>query len=180
MATHLDLPTLPVSTNIGLSSHTDAQTHTYEQTRTLSCTRELIKTKEQQPAKASSDAGFKYRRDERARLHGFKERKDGGRQKGRGVQRGNMGRSKGYFRVNPLLDCLRAVGCQQAWEQTPTNVTQGLVYMRSSAAEHTHTHTLLNVHSQRQTGTHIISTEENTKINIINTPASEEITCFLS
>lgn len=37
-----------------------------------------------------------------------------GDREGESSEGGNMVRSKGYFRVNPLLDCLRAGGCQQA------------------------------------------------------------------
>lgn len=112
---------------------------------------------------------------EAPRIQGKKRRSETERER---VQRGNMGRSKGYFRVNPLLDCLRAGGCQQAWEQTPTNVTQGLVYMQSFAAVHTHSW----VYTQRgRRAKHIIITDENTKINVINMLASEEISpCFLS
>lgn len=41
------------------------------------------------------------------------------------VQRGNAKRSKQRSRVDPLLTCLRAGGCQRAWEQTRMRATCG-------------------------------------------------------
>ncbi len=104
MATHLDLPTLPVSTNICLSSHTETQTHTCAQTITRAHTvlhAQTYKIRERRPAKGSADDGFKYRRDERARLHGFKERKDGVRQRGREFRGGTWGDQRGISESIP-------------------------------------------------------------------------------
>lgn len=85
----MDLPTLPVSTNISLSSHT-----------------QTYKNREPQPAKGSTDDGFKYRCDERARLDGFTKRKKGWRE-GESSE-GEHGRIKGVIQSRSLVGLLES------------------------------------------------------------------------
>lgn len=116
-ATLSDLPTLPVSTNIDPSSHPEVQKQTLAQARTDT----LKKTR--QPARANAGDSFTHPSDERKTCQWIKEGEVGWK---RGtVQRGNTERSKQRSRVDPLLTCLRAGGCQRAWEQTRMCATCG-------------------------------------------------------
>lgn len=129
------------------------------------------------PAKGSTDDGFKYRCDERASLHWFKERNDGGRQRGRGFRGGTCGDQRGISESIPCWTVRELVTVskhenkhRQMWRRPGLH-----------AKLCRFTHTLLSVYTKRQTSKHIIITDENTKINVINTLASEEISpsCFL-
>lgn len=145
---------------------------------TLSCTHELIKTESDSQRRGARTMALNIDVMKGQGSTESQERKRWRETDGERVQRGNMGRSKGYFRVNPLLDCLRAGGCQQAWEQTDKYDAGTGLHAKLCCC--THTNTLLSVYTGRQTRKHIIITDEYTKINVINMLAPEEITCFLS
>lgn len=156
MATHLDLPTLPVSTNIGFSSHTDTQTHTWAQTTTHAHAvphTHTYKSRERQPAEGGADDGFKYRRDERARLRGLTggKRMEGDRQ-GESSE-GEHGQIKGLFQSQSLVG-LFGSWWLSAGMRTNTDKCDAETGLHAELCRCTHTHTVLCIHREADTQTH--------------------------